>query len=515
MTFRSEEKRSKITENSSKKYRIFVLLALFVCLIIPKAAWAEDSVGPEQIILTWTQDPATTQTITWLTPNIEANQVCFMEATRFEGDFATARLMDAITVPFGNSQYRCTVTVSGLDPNTKYVYRVGNEENWSKTLSFTTSSHPDDFSFLYLGDVQEGYAAWGRMLENIAHDNPQIKFSILGGDLTDNGGDVNEWGEFLNAAASIFSGIPMLPAKGNHDKDLFLDFFSLPDNGPRNVIGNCFYSFDYGNAHFVVLDTGNIITESVGEWLQQDLQNTNKKWKFAIFHHPAYQYFGDNKTIDDAIQEYWIPILEQNKADMVFVGHQHVYMRTHPIYQNKVVTDSYGIVYVMGNSGAKLYGTGQGFPYVARAETGSNYQVIELEGDVLTLSSMKSNGELIETYSLCKNPVYEVLPDVADPAYVSGISAEGICTMTVKPGISGFKYFIVRIEPKVPHCGKETVIFTHSRNNSMLQISATIADFDEVGTAQAGFNVDAGDVVKAYIVDELNNAKDCNPVILQ
>ena len=102
----------------------------------------------------------------------------------------------------------------------------------------------------------------------------------------------------------------------------------------------------------MVLDTSNIITDTVKQWLQEDLQNTTKGWKFAVFHHPPYQNFDDNKTIDDALREHWVPILEQNHVDMVFVGHQHVYMRTYPIYQGEVATDAYGIVYVMGNSGS-------------------------------------------------------------------------------------------------------------------------------------------------------------------
>lgn len=87
--------------------------------------------------------------------------------------------------------------------------------------------------------------------------------------------------------------------------------------------------------------------------------------------------------------------------------------------------------------------------------------------------------------------------------------------MTVNSGISGFKYFTAQISPQVEHSGLETVVFTHLRNGSQLQINSTKADFDVVDTAQAGFNVHAGDVVKVFIVDELTNATDHNPVILQ
>ena len=87
--------------------------------------------------------------------------------------------------------------------------------------------------------------------------------------------------------------------------------------------------------------------------------------------------------------------------------------------------------------------------------------------------------------------------------------------MTVKAGVTGFKYFTVSIAPVTSHSGSETVVFVHSRNGSQLGLNATRADFDQVEAALAGFNVQPGDVIKVFIVDELSNAPDRNPVILQ
>jgi Icc-related predicted phosphoesterase len=504
-------------------YLVVFLFALFCFCLFPATIWAGELTGPEQIILTWTGNPATSQTVTWLTPDAESDKLQYAESSGFDGDFSTAGQITATSEQFaGSDNYRYTVTITELNPGTQYVYRVGRDGAWSEALSFSTSADPDDFTFLYLGDIQDGYAQWGSMVEQIYEENPEIKFALLGGDLTDNGSDCNEWGEFLDAASDVFSRIPVMPAKGNHDGDLFVEFFALPDNGSGGASGE-FYSFDYGDAHFVVLDTSNIITDSVKQWLQEDLQNTDKKWKFAVFHHPPYQNFDDNKTIDDALRENWVPTLEQNQVDMVFVGHQHVYMRTHPIFQGEVQSDSYGIVYVMGNSGSKHYSLGEGFPYIAREESGSNYQVIEIQGNLLTLTARKADGELIETYTIEKEdtpveeeePRYTVIPDETDPTYTPGSTEDGICTLTVNPGISGFNYLRVGITPRVSHSGEETVVFIHLRDNDQLGLNATRTDFDQVGTAQAGFNVKAGDVIKVYIVDTLTNTEDHNPVILQ
>lgn len=112
------------------------------------------------------------------------------------------------------------------------------------------------------------------------------------------------------------------------------------------------------------------------------------------------------------------------------------------------------------------------------------------------------------------DPIYLVTP-ASDKVYTAGATADGIRTMTVNSGFSGLKYFTVGISPVIPHDGNETVVFVHQRDGAQLGLNATRADFDLVQEASAGFNVLAGDVVKVFIVDELNNATDFNPTILQ
>lgn len=121
------------------------------------------------------------------------------------------------------------------------------------------------------------------------------------------------------------------------------------------------------------------------------------------------------------------------------------------------------------------------------------------------------------TYQVVSNatpPVYTVSP-VIDSAYTEGATPDGINTLTVNNGIPGFKYFAVNITPVTSHSGDEAVVFTHLRNGTQISLNVTKADFDLVSTAQAGFNVKPGDVIKAYIVDDITNAVDVNPVILQ
>jgi 3',5'-cyclic AMP phosphodiesterase CpdA len=112
------------------------------------------------------------------------------------------------------------------------------------------------------------------------------------------------------------------------------------------------------------------------------------------------------------------------------------------------------------------------------------------------------------------NPVYKLVP-VANNAYEIGDALDGIKTMTIKSGFSGFKYFEDLITPVTPNDGEEAVVFVHLRKGVQIGINATKADFDVVQTAKAGFNILPGDVIKSYVVDDLTNEVNRNPVIFQ
>jgi hypothetical protein len=111
-------------------------------------------------------------------------------------------------------------------------------------------------------------------------------------------------------------------------------------------------------------------------------------------------------------------------------------------------------------------------------------------------------------------PKYTVTAVEDGSVYVVGETG-GISTMTVKEGVIGLKYFGTQIVPVIKHAGREAVVFVHLRSGLQLSINVTRADFDLMDEAQAGFNVQAGDVVRIYIVDDLTNDPGSNPIMLQ
>jgi hypothetical protein len=104
---------------------------------------------------------------------------------------------------------------------------------------------------------------------------------------------------------------------------------------------------------------------------------------------------------------------------------------------------------------------------------------------------------------------------VAGTAYTITANGSGstIASMTVTA--AGFKYFTVNVSAVQNHSGSERVIFVQMRGGVQIAVSATAADFDKVSAAKAGFNVQTGDIIKAYIVDNTTGDEDANPTLLQ
>lgn len=519
----------KSKPRSQKMLSLLALLSTVAAFLLMAGmcAAADDntcSLQPDEIILSWTENPETTQTIAWRTSDdIIGDQAQYMPAAGANDDFSGAQNAFAIRSDLYPGYFHYEATLQGLAPGAGYVYRVGREGAWSEPASFTTASAADNFSFIYMGDAQQGYEEWGNMLQAAAAEKTCPKFALLGGDLVDDSSSA-EWQQFFNAASPVFKQIPLMPAAGNHDDTpLFWNSFALPRNGPEGLEEK-FYSFDYGNCHIVVLDSNYLGAPAdanfgrVSAWLRNDLDNSRKQWKFAVLHYPPYPAAPDGHAA--ILQENWVPLLEQGRADAVFNGHQHVYMRTKPLRNNQVQADGWGIVYIMGNAGNKFSDHGPNYDYIAEEIANvSNYEIVDINGDTFSLTAKDAGGQKIDSYIFKKQPdagraIYTVAP-IADTAYQSGKTAEGISAMTVNDGVYGLKYFGARVTPVRAHEGLEAVVFVHSRNGVRQSSNITKADFDAVNTARAGFNVQPGDVVEVYIVDDLTNSVDFKPAILQ
>lgn len=369
---------------------------------------------PDQVCLTWSDDPRTTQTVQWRT-NTSVNDGSV--EWRCAGS-AEVSSMDAARVVVEDKMlkndpviHRFTAVLKNLTPATAYEYRVGNKTNnkWSEWLSFTTA--PDgaaDFSFIYQGDPQLGLDYWAKLIHKAQEQYSASAFHVIAGDLVNSGSWRNEWDRFFDGGHGVFDKRPIVPVLGNHDYDkktiprLYLDSFALAENGPKGLPKERAYSFEYGNALFIVLDSNDELDEQT-PWMDDVLSKTNATWKFAVYHHPAFSSAPDRDN--RYVRNNWGAVFDKYHVDFALQGHDHAYLRTYPMKGGKrVASAKEGTYYVVSVSGTKYYEQEQhDYAEVAFAKT-STFQTIDIttNPDKLVYRCIDFDGKIHDEVTIVK-----------------------------------------------------------------------------------------------------------------
>jgi hypothetical protein len=263
------------------------------------------------------------------------------------------------------------------------------------------------------------YKLWQRTLQIAYERNRDAAFMMNIGDLVDIGLNYDQWDDWFQAGHGVIDTMVIMPVMGNHETYttewkiaeplLYTGFFRLPKNGPAALQGKV-YSFDYGDAHFSILDSqlqeeAEWIPEMLTlqqEWLERDLAGANKRWKLVFIHRPLYH--NRPSAGDEDLRDALAPLFERYDVDVVFSGHDHIYARSYPIVRGKW-TDETGVgpVYITtGRSGKKTFARAQQKNWNAMFYNPleqPNYLVIEVSDHNLQIKAFKLNGEVIDTWS--------------------------------------------------------------------------------------------------------------------
>lgn len=386
--------------------------ARLACIYTETKFPAKDT--PDQIVLTWSDNPQTTQTIQWRTnTKVNTGVIAYMEAGESgeivveEATVIAAQTQELYTPRVLNDQrvHRHTVTLTGLKPGTSYKFAVADGIDSIKDVSGTFTTAPDavqPFSFVYMGDPQVGFERWATLIRHAETERPDASFCIIAGDLVNRGSDRDDWDDFFCNAGNYFARRPIIPVIGNHEyhlssgKLLYNDLFTLLKNGPDTVPPQHAYSFEYSNALFVILDSNQSPRDQVA-WLDATLGSSDATWKFVSFHHPIYS--SSPKRDNPIHRAQWMPVFDKHHVDMVLQGHDHAYLRTFPMKNNeRVDSPAEGTLYVVSVSGTKMYDLGE-FDYAdkAFADT-STYQAIDIEiaGNRLVYKAHDMDGKCVD-----------------------------------------------------------------------------------------------------------------------
>lgn len=320
--------------------------------------------------------------------------------------------------------YQYEAELRGLTPGTQYSYRVlvnGRVLAEDEGMRFRTPG-PGPFQFLVFGDSGVGSPEQARLARLIEAERPALVLHV--GDVAQGAGSFNEYEDYyFPFYRELMKRAPFFPAPGNHDyltrnAAAYFAVHALPAEAVPEPDRGRYYSFDWGNVHFVSLDTNLPFSEALRaggpmlEWLERDLAQTRQFWRVAWFHHPPYSSgFHQGAAIRADLRARLIPILERHRVQVVFHGHEHSYQRTLPLRDGAPAQDQ-GTVYITtGGGGAALYPF-RPHPLMAFGEMTHHYVRAEVAGARMTLRAIRIDGQEIDRVTLAPAPSLSDTPVV-------------------------------------------------------------------------------------------------------
>lgn len=346
------------------------LLAVVLCLtlafgISAISTSAEETDAIKRVSCTFNGDSQTSRGFCWYTESYSDADVQIVKTSDYNGSFVNAATYSSDNVYVHRDQYCHKVTVSDLEPGTEYTYRVGDksENLWSDAGTFVTDDGDDQFSFITIADVQassdENFAEAAKTIKGAMATLPESEFTANLGDFV-NDCTNEEWDWYFKNFACSNMATTLAPAAGNHDGNItnklninvFNSMFNLSNEDTEsnvNWVNGVYYSFDYGNAHFAVLNTNDMypMSQSQRNWLINDMSSSDADWKFVLMHRAMYSE-GKNINKPDTIimRNVLGELFAELDIDLVYAGHDHVYYRSHPVIGDEVVKD---VTYVTEN----------------------------------------------------------------------------------------------------------------------------------------------------------------------
>lgn len=348
------------------------------CLALPALLALAAQAGAGSIQGPYLQEARTdSMTVCWATSTESRGTVEYRETDRGERFRRVGERR--------NTRYH-RVRLAGLRPYTRYEYRV-ECSGQRREGSFRTAPLPSQpFHFAVYGDTRTQADQHARVVRSIQRFHPD--FAIQTGDLVENGTAEAQWSTFFAVAAPLLQDAPYYPALGNHELGgaPYFRYFAVPRE----------YSFDYGNAHFMVLDSNRPREEDALQesWLREELAAGAKStWRIVALHHTLYisSTSPRRRRESAALRARLEPILQAGGVALVLSGHAHN-------YQHHFAS---GIHYVVtGGGGAPLIDLGAKTPTLVAARKAHHHCEVTIRGRRLWIRAVEPDGTTIEKFEV-------------------------------------------------------------------------------------------------------------------
>lgn len=386
---------------------LFICLGLVCCTVPPERE-------PQDLLPYLEMPTSDSMTITWRTSTEKDGAVLYGIRPSLDMEVSDPTPVE-----------RHSFTLTGLLPDTEYTYQAySNDEPVGEVYSFRTAPREAvPFLFAVVGDTMYSEPEKLQIEENILEDDPS--FVVHVGDFVGEMGGYQEslWREhYFEDYADLLCRIPVIPILGNHEYQgvimvffsipgaapLFHDYFTLPKN-------ERWYSFDWANCHFVMLDAN--IPEDLKEggeqldWLVQDLEQStdgikDPDWIFACWHEPAFSSgMGQFDLMGENLRNNVVPLMEQYGVDIVFYGHDHFYERS---FKD-------GVTYIVsGGGGAAPHPIlDKVNPYSQVTVDSYQYMRVSVNGLLVQVESVDTLTTVLDSFTLEKEPAPSIENDLA------------------------------------------------------------------------------------------------------
>lgn len=336
--------------------------------------------------------------------------------------------------------------LTDLEPNTEYMYKVG--QNAFSEVQYFKTAGSTSFSFAWISDFHAYDPIPGRlqsamnMIKKIDEYNNGFDFVFSTGDEIAWGGSYNHWDDLFNE--DYHKNYMWASVIGNHDymdktnsknrNDFFRSVYSFPENGYEGEEGVCYY-FKYSNCLFITMNNETQTTaaeiKKAQDWFEEVVQKNPAQYIIVSQH---YQWFNGVSGGANNSSGYgrWRELFDKYKVDLALSGNNHVYVRSHLLYDGKISSDyNYGTTYIQAPSSDNERGQALGdwvynkdilayrFSEGGRTVGGSIVNVTE---NGIKVELLDRNGKVLDTANIkARRDVYP-MNDFDKEAFENNIS---------------------------------------------------------------------------------------------
>jgi hypothetical protein len=435
--------------------------------------------------------------------------------------------------------------LTGLQSDTKYYYAVGhssgalagnNAEHFFRTAPVPGTDRP--MRVWVLGDA--GTATGNqRAVRDAYYSSAAYSFNdavlLLGDNAYTTGTDT----EYQNALFAMYPTVlrqsPLWSCLGNHETAEatsgvysgvpYFDIFSFPTAAECGgyVSGTeRYFSWDFGNVHFISLDaqtTDATLRANMLAWLDADLAalSVNKRrWIIALWHHPPYTKGSHNSDTEAQLvwtRENLVPRFEDAGVDLVLAGHSHSYERswfidgfvsTPTAITSGTVIDGgngradgngvygkdygghLGAVYMVAGSSGQVSGGSLNHPVMFSSINQLGSVILDIDGNRLDAKFINSDGAIADYFSIEKGPVVTVttpLPQAAEYGPVtgqirvarSGATADPLSVQATLAGTApGSRYSPITLPVTIPAGATTSLVNVTPLPNAVVEGAQTV-----------------------------------------